>query len=100
MKNQLILIVIIMVVAVLISCTISELSWSLKEQTQEPVLTIIGLPSIAVGNLNPAARNPELEVFCTGLYDQPGGYCYYFSSGVPFEDYMYIANITLSGSGN
>ena len=86
-----------MTLTVLILCAASEFSWNIKEQTQQPIRTIIGLPSIAIGNLNPTARNPELEIFCTGLYDQPGGYCYYFSNGVPFVDYQYLANITLSG---
>ncbi|MGE5637868.1 MAG: hypothetical protein ACM3WQ_04090 [Chloroflexota bacterium] len=99
MKNRLILIaVFLLTLTVLVLCVISELSWNLKEQTQEPIRKITGLPSIAIGNLNPAARNPKLEIICTGLYDQPGGYCYYFSTGVPFEDYQYLANITLSGS--
>jgi len=89
--------VFLMTLLVLILCATSELSWNIKEQTQQPIRTIIGLPSIAIGNLNPTARNPELEIFCTGLYDQPGGYCFYFSTGVPFEDYQYLANITLSG---
>jgi hypothetical protein len=100
MENRVILIAaFLMTIAVLILCTMSELSWSTKEQTQEPIHKVVGLPSITIGNLNPAVRNPGLEIICTGLYDQPGGYCYYFSPGVPFEDYQYLANITLSGDG-
>ncbi len=43
----------------------------------------MGLSSVAVGNLNPSARNPGIELLCTGLYDVPGGYCNYFTLGVP-----------------
>jgi hypothetical protein len=86
-----------MAVLIIASYAISELNWTLKEQKQESLRRIIGLPSIAVGNLSPAERNPGLEMICTGLNDQPGGYCYYYTSGVPFEDYQYFPNITLSG---
>jgi len=55
------------------------------------------LPSLSIGNLNPAARNPELEILCTGLYDVPGGYCNYFTLGVPFINYTMSWNITVSG---
>jgi hypothetical protein len=53
-----------------------------------------GLPSLAIGNLNPAARNPGLEVLCTSLYDVPGGYCIYFTQGVPQLNLTLACNIT------
>jgi hypothetical protein len=80
---------------VLASCLISELSWSNRLNAPEPLRQLVGLPSIAVGNLNPAARNPGLEFLCTGLYDIPGGYCYYYSSGVPYVNFT-DSNITVS----
>ena len=81
---------------VIISCTLSELNWLNKEISSDPVREIVGLPSIAVGNLNPAARNPGLEILCTGLYDSPGGYCSYYTNGVPFIKYTIGGNISVS----
>ena len=81
---------------VVISCILSELNWLNKEITLDPILEIVGLPSIAVGNLNPAARNPGLEILCTGLFDSPGGYCSYYSNGVPFIQFTIGGNITVS----
>jgi hypothetical protein len=78
------------------SCLANELSWSSKEASPDPVREIVGLPSIAVGNLNPAARNPGLEVLCTAFYDTPGGYCSYFTDGVPFINFTAVGNITVS----
>ena len=62
---------------------LNESAWSVKERESQFVRQIIGLPSIAVGNLSPAARVPGLENMCTAFYDVPGGYCHYFSSGIP-----------------
>jgi hypothetical protein len=81
---------------IVFSCLASELSWSNKEAAPDPVREIVGLPSIAVGNLNPAARNPGLELLCTGFYDTPGGYCSYFANGVPFINFTAAGNITVS----
>ena len=83
---------------VLICCLASELSWTYKDQEAETLRGIIGLPSLAIGNLSPAARNPGLEMICTSLFDLPGGYCYYYEIGVPFEDNQYFGNITLKGN--
>jgi hypothetical protein len=85
----------VLVFFVFISCIASELDWLNKESTSDPIREIVGLPSIAVGNLNPAARNPGLEILCTGLYDSPGGYCSYYTNGVPFFNYA-SGNITVS----
>jgi hypothetical protein len=81
-----------------ISCVASEFSWSSREASPDPVREIVGLPSIAVGNLNPAARNPGLELFCTSFYDTPGGYCSYYTNGVPFINFTMSGNITVSDS--
>ena len=81
---------------VLVSCLASELSWTSRFTTPQPVRQLVGLPSIAVGNLNPAERNPGLEFLCTGLYDVPGGYCNYYSSGVPYVNFT-ESNVTVSG---
>ncbi len=86
----------IMILFVAISCFTSELAWLNKENSTEPVREVVGLPSVAVGNLNPAARNPGLEFFCTGLLDSPGGYCSYYTNGVPFVNFEITGNITVS----
>jgi hypothetical protein len=53
---------------------------------------------VAVGNLNPSARNPGLELLCTGMYDVPGGYCYYNAWGVPFAGFPMATNFTIIGN--
>ncbi len=68
----------VLVIFVFTSCVVSEYSWSTKGNSSDSLRQLVGLPSVAVGNLNPAARNPGLEFLCTSLYDSPGGYCYYF----------------------
>jgi hypothetical protein len=80
-----------------ISCLISELSWSDKANNPDSLRQLVGLPSITVGNLNPSARNPGLELLCTSLYDVPGGYCYYFAPGVPMTNITVIA-VNITGS--
>jgi hypothetical protein len=98
-KTRTVLLFVVMLpLIVLISCAASEMAWINKEDSQSSFHKVLGLPSITVGNLNPASRNPSLELFCTGIYDVPGGYCGYYSSGVPFDDFKFLANITLSGS--
>ena len=52
---------VVLLVFVSVSCIASESSWSTKENSSDSMRQIIGLPSIAVGNLNPSARNPGLE---------------------------------------
>jgi hypothetical protein len=87
------------------SCVVSELSWSMKENAPDSLRQLVGLPSVAVGNLNPSARNPGVELLCTGLYDVPGGYCNYFTMGVPFTNFSVpigfavVNNFNESGSG-
>ncbi len=80
---------------VFVSCTLSEVSWSMKENNFDPLRYAVGLPSVAVGNLSPSARNPGVEVLCTGLYDVPGGYCNYYSMGVPFINFPMASNFTV-----
>lgn len=91
------LIVVALLIFVSLSCTISEMSWATKGNTPDYLRELVGLPSLAVGNLNPAARNAGLEVFCTGLYDTPGGYCSYFTPGVTFTNFAVSENIMVSG---
>jgi hypothetical protein len=69
---------------------LSEASWSSRENSSDSLRQTVGLPSVAVGNLNPMARSPGLELLCPGLYDSPGGYCYYFTAGT------YPLNFTVS----
>ncbi len=83
---------------VFLSCLISEISWSSHRSQSDSLRQLVGLPSFAVGNLNPSARNPGLEILCTSLYDSPGGYCYYFTPGVPFTNFTIYANITMGGN--
>jgi hypothetical protein len=81
-----------------VSCLISEVSWTTKGKTTDSLRELVGLPSLSTGNLNPAARNPGLEILCTGLNDVPGGYCNYFTLGVSFINYTTVWNITVSDS--
>jgi len=74
------------------SSLLSEMSWSTKQSRSDSLRQAVGLPSIAVGNLNPMARNPGLEMLCPGLYDSPGGYCYYFTAGT------YPLNFTINSN--
>ena len=76
-----------LIALIAVSCAASELSWAQREKSSDALREMVGLPSIAVGNLNPAARNPGLELYCTSFYDTPGGYCSYFTDGVPFVAY-------------
>ena len=84
----------VLIVFVFFACASSEVSWLNKESAPEPLRQIVGLPSVAIGNLSPSARNPGLELLCTGLYDVPGGYCSYFSPGVPFINFTMAGNFT------
>jgi hypothetical protein len=96
MRLNIISLLAILLAFVVFSCVASELSWSIKENTSDPLRQTIGLPSVAIGNLNPSARNPGLELLCTGLYDVPGGYCSYFSIGVSFVDFPIASNFTVT----
>ena len=95
---SILLLVGLLLIAVLTSCVLSEMAWLSKESSPDPLRQILGLPSLAVGNLSPTARNPGLELFCTGLYDTPGGYCSYFTDGVPFINFNFGGNVTLGGN--
>jgi len=88
-----------LVTFVSISCFASTVSWADRENAVDPIRELVGLPSIAVGNLSPSARNPGLEILCTGLYDTPGGYCSYFTNGVPFTGFPLGGNITVINEG-
>jgi hypothetical protein len=97
MKSKTILIVLAALVAVVaVACAASEMSWASTKSSSDALRQTVGLPSIAIGNLNPSARNPGLEVLCTGLYDAPGGYCYYFTDGVPYINFT-IVSVTSKG---
>jgi hypothetical protein len=87
---------IVLLLFVSVSCLASELSWANKEKSSDPLRQLIGFPSIAVGNLNPSARNPGLELLCTSILDSPGGYCNYWAPGVPFINFTMPGNITVS----
>jgi hypothetical protein len=85
-----------LVIFVAVSCLVSEFQWAEKGEKADSLRQLIGLPSLAVGNLNPSARNPGLELLCTSLYDSPGGYCNYFTFGVSFVPFKIADNITVS----
>jgi hypothetical protein len=98
MKPKAVLIAVFALLAFVTGASIlSEITWSIKQDSIDPLRQLVGLPSVAVGNLNPSARNPGLEILCTGLYDVPGGYCSYFTEGVPFFNFILNATITVSG---
>jgi hypothetical protein len=82
---------------VFLSSALSEISWSMKENNTDALRQVVGLPSVAIGNLNPSARNPGVEFLCTGLYDVPGGYCNYFTLGVSFINFTAAGNFTTGG---
>lgn len=94
-SKVMIYVIAILLTFVFVSCALSEISWSIKENNPNSLRQVVGLASVAVGNLNPSARNPGVELLCTGLYDVPGGYCYYFSSGVPFITFPMATNFTV-----
>jgi len=97
MKNRIILILFgALLVFIAVSYAANQISWSTKENTFDPTREVVGLPSIAIGNLSPSARVPGLELLCTALYDVPGGYCGYFTDGVPFIAFPIGGNITVS----
>jgi hypothetical protein len=97
MKGRIVLlVVVVLLIYVSFSCLISEISWATKEKAPDSLRELVGLPSLSIGNLSPAARNPGLEIFCTGLYDVPGGYCNYFTLGVSFINFTMSGNITVS----
>ena len=90
------LVVVVLLVYVSLSCLISEASWAKRTKTTDSLRELVGLPTLSTGNLSPAARNPGLEILCTGLYDVPGGYCSYFTIGVAFVNFTVNWNITAS----
>jgi hypothetical protein len=94
MKNKFFILIALLMVSIAASCIFSETSWSIKSSSQDNLRKMIGLSSLAVGNLNPAARNPGLEVLCTSLYDVPGGYCSYFTQGVAPLNLTLACNVT------
>jgi len=97
MKSRTLLTILASLIAIVaVACTVSEISWSTKANNPDALRQTVGLPSIAIGNLNPTARNPGLEVLCTGLNDAPGGYCYYFTDGVP---YINFTSVTITSEG-
>jgi hypothetical protein len=96
MKSRTILITLAALIAVVaVACAASEISWS-TNKSSDVLRQIVGLPSIAIGNLNPSARNPGLEILCTSFNDAPGGYCYYFTDGVPYVNFTTVS-ITSEG---
>jgi hypothetical protein len=99
MKNKNIVFILAgLLIFVALACTLSEMSWSGISAKPDSLRQLVSLPSLAIGNLNPSARSPGLELFCTSLYDTPGGYCNYFNLGVPPINYKITANITETGS--
>ena len=97
LKGRIVLVVVAaLMIYVSLSCLTSEVSWATKGKTSDSLRELVGLPSLSTGNLNPAARNPGLEILCTGLNDAPGGYCNYFALCVSFINYTTVWNITVS----
>jgi len=92
--NKFFLLIIFLIISIGVSCLLSEWSWATKYDSPDSLRKVVGLPSLAVGNLNPVARNPGLEVLCTSFYDVPGGYCIYFTQGVAPLNLTLACNIT------
>jgi hypothetical protein len=85
---------ILLPVLVLACFTISQVDSIQDDKETNNLRGLLGFPSLAIGNLSPAAREPGLELFCTGIYDTPGGYCNYYANGVYRDFINYVANIT------
>ena len=96
--NKIFLGILVLIIANLLVCLVSEYSWSIKSNSSDSLRKLVGLPSVAVGDLNPAARNPGLEPLCASFYDVPGGYCSYFAQGVSVVNLTLACNIT-EGAG-
>jgi hypothetical protein len=92
--NKFFLLIALLIVTIAATSVVSEWSWSIKSSSPDTLRKMVGLPSLAVGNLNPAARNPGLEVLCASFYDVPGGYCSYFTQGVSAVNLTLACNVT------
>jgi len=78
------LLAVVLTSVVLTSSVYSELGWNVKAQSDRTnsIRRIVGIPSIAIGTLSIAQRNPMVEMYCTSFYDAPGSYCAYYTTGV------------------
>ena len=85
---------IILPVLVLACFAISQVNLIQEDKETNNLRELLGFPSLAIGNLSPAARELGLQLFCTGIYDTPGGYCSYYANGVYRDFSNYVANIT------
>jgi len=87
----------ILTIFVLALAAYSEQEWKAERPPEDITFReTLGLPSIALGTNYGATRNPLLEVYCTSLYDMPGGYCYIYSAsflGTPLKDPVFRAAI-------
>jgi len=96
MKSRtLVLMIVFLIALAFVASGLSEISWSIRENSPEVLRQTVGLPSTTVGNLNPSARNPGVEFLCTSLFDVPGGFCNYFTLGVPFTNFTVVGNFTV-----
>jgi len=89
----------IMLVVVIFLAAVSEQSQTTTRSTElarTGLRDLIGLPSIAIGTGYGATRNPLLEIYCTSLYDLPGGYCYIVTASfidTPLRDPRYFKTV-------
>ena len=86
--EALMLLAIVLTTVVLGSSLHSELQWKWKDELDgtNDIRRLVGIPSIAVGTLSPAQRNPMVEMYCTSFYDAPGSYCAYYTTGVAWHN--------------
>jgi hypothetical protein len=93
------LLALIMFVTTISIATLDEqvhVSYRDNSQAKVDLRQVIGLPSIAIGTSQGATRNPLLEVYCTSLYDLPGGYCYAIAAtfvDTPMRDLTYARRV-------
>ncbi len=91
------IITLILMSFLIVAYVLNEQDWSKKRVSEEnEIRAIIGLPSIALGTKYGATRNPLLELYCTSLYDLPGGYCYIMSASfidTPLRDPVYFRTV-------
>jgi p-aminobenzoyl-glutamate transporter AbgT len=93
-KSKFFLFIVFLIVVIVLSCAFSEVSWSIKSESPDALRKLVGLPSLAVGDLNPAARNPALEQLCTSFFDVPGGNCIYYTQGIEKTNLTLACNVT------
>jgi hypothetical protein len=94
LPKKLLAITLILPIIVLSFFAVNNLAIERTDKQTDNLRKVLGFPSLAIGNLNPASRQPGLEIFCTSIYDVPGSDCHYFTYGIYSDFHNYTANIS------